>query len=148
MSHILLIEDNVGNAEMIMHILRTAGYEVKHFIYGLEGAKNARQEPPSLILMDFNLPDIDGRTLALLLHKQLAHVPIVACTARAGDHEIRMAAGFGCSAFLSKPFAPEELLGLVKKLLEKSPPSPVSATSSTTSSTNGVAGTNGDSQKR
>ena len=147
MAHILLVEDNVRNAEMIMHILRTAGYEVKHFIYGLEGAKSARQEPPSLILMDFNLPDIDGRTLALLLRKQLGHVPIVACTARTGDHEIRMAAGFGCSAFLSKPFTPEELLSLVKSLLENpsASTSKVSSSSSATPPTNATAGTNGDS---
>ena len=148
MSHILLVEDNRGNADMIIHILGTAGYEVKHFIYGLEGAKSARQEKPSLILMDFNLPDVDGRTLSLLLRKQLGDVPIVACTARTGDHEIRMSARFGCSAFLSKPFAPEELLDLVEKLLENASAFVSESTTSgnTTSSAGITAGTNGDNQ--
>lgn len=122
MSHILLVEDNQANADMILHILRSAGYEVKHFLQGLEGAKSARKEAPSLILMDFNLPDVDGRTLSLLLKKQLVNVPIVACTARSGDHEVRMAAKFGCSAFLSKPFMPEELLNLVKEMLKTEQP--------------------------
>ena len=117
MSHILLIEDNQANADMILHILRSAGFEVKHFVRGLEGAKSARQEKPALILMDFNLPDIDGRTLSLLLSRQLDHVPIVACTARTGDQEARLAASFGCAAFLSKPFTPEDLLGLVRSML-------------------------------
>ncbi len=120
MAHILLIEDNQANADMIVHILSTAGFQVRHFLRGLAGAKSARQDKPSLILMDFNLPDIDGRTLSLLLRKQLgSDIPIVACTARAGDAELRLAASFGCSAFLSKPFMPEELLALVTKLIKE-----------------------------
>ena len=86
-------------------------FEVKHTIYGLEGARMARRERPSLILMDFNLPDIDGRTLVLQLKKQLggpAAPPIVAITARTGEHEQRLAHQFGCTAFVSKPFVPEE----------------------------------------
>ncbi len=121
MSYILLVEDNQANADMILHILNSAGFEVRHFLRGLEGAKMARREPPGLILMDFNLPDIDGRTLSLLLSRQLVGIPIVACTARTGEYESRMAANFGCSAFLSKPFSPDDLLGLVKKMLKNSP---------------------------
>jgi len=121
MTHILLIEDNQANADMVLHILTTAGFEVKHFLRGLEGAKSARRERPDLILMDFNLPDIDGRTLAFLLKKQLGETapPIVACTARSSDLEKRMAAKFGCSAFLAKPFTPPELLSLVNSLIKK-----------------------------
>lgn len=119
MSHILLIEDNQANADMIVHILVSAGYEVKHFLKGLEGAKSARAEPPTLILMDFNLPDIDGRTLSLLLKQQLRHVPIVGCTARVGDVELQIAAKFGCSAVLNKPFTPNELLTVVDRTLKE-----------------------------
>ncbi len=121
MSYILLIEDNQANADMILHILRTAGFEVRHYLRGLEGAKVARREPPDLILMDFNLPDIDGRTLSLLLSRQLVNVPIVACTSHTGEYESRMAANFGCTAFLSKPFRPDDLLGLVKRMFQDKP---------------------------
>lgn len=69
MSHILLVEDNQGQADMIIHVLSASGYEVKHALRGLDGAKMARTDRPDLILMDFNLPDIDGRTLAMLLKK-------------------------------------------------------------------------------
>jgi len=113
--YILLIEDNQPNADMVIHILSAAGYEVRHFLKGLDGAKVARQERPDLILMDFNLPDIDGRTLAMVLKKQLGAKapPIVACTARTSDLEKMLAQQFGCSAFLSKPFSSQDLMTVV-----------------------------------
>lgn len=123
MSHILLIEDNPANAEMMLHILRSAGYTVRHFETGVDGSIDARKEVPSLILMDFNLPDIDGRTLTLLLRKQLGDKapPIVACTARTGDQEVMLAHRYGAAAFLRKPFAPDDLLKVVARLLNPQP---------------------------
>jgi DNA-binding response OmpR family regulator len=122
MSHILLIEDNRANADMMIHILTSAGYQVRHFIKGLEGAKDARSEKPALILLDFNLPDVDGRTLALLLRKQMgaSNVPIIACTARTGSQEVVLARQFGCAAFLPKPFSSGELLETVANFLKVS----------------------------
>ncbi len=120
MSYILLVEDNQENADMVIRLLTAANFEVRHTLCGLDGAKLARIERPDLILMDFNLPDIDGRTLALQLKKQLgtsAAPPIVALTARAGQYEMRMAKNFGCTAFVSKPFVPDQLLELVQRLV-------------------------------
>ncbi len=120
MSYILLVEDNQANADMIIRLLESIHVEVRHTLRGLDGARLARQERPALILMDFNLPDIDGRTLVLQLKKQLggpAAPPIVAVTARAGEQEERLAQQFGCTAFISKPFVPEEFLALVKSLI-------------------------------
>ncbi|MEZ4672112.1 MAG: response regulator [Anaerolineae bacterium] len=122
MSYILLVEDNQQNADMIIHILTTAGYEVKHFIRGLEGAKYARQNKPGLILMDFDLPDVDGRNLILALKKQLgglAAPPIVAVTARSSAIEMQLARSFGCSAFIAKPFTPDKLLSTVEQLFKE-----------------------------
>ncbi|MBE2194301.1 MAG: response regulator transcription factor [Anaerolinea sp.] len=119
MSYILLIEDNQANADMVIRILSAEGYEIKHTLRGLEGAKLARQERPDLILLDFDLPDIDGRTMILTLKKQLgdkAAPPIVAVTARTADIEKVVAERFGCSAFVSKPFIPEEFVALVKRM--------------------------------
>ena len=123
MSYILVVEDNQDNADMIVHILTSAHYSVKHFKRGLEAAQAARGNRPDLILMDFNLPDIDGRTLTFLLKKQLGgphSPPIVACTARVGRLESRLAEQFGCDAFLGKPFSPEDLLTLVDRCLHLS----------------------------
>src|SRR5689334_15536853 len=116
MSHVLLIEDSQDNADMIIRLLESLNLTVKHSLRGFEGAQMARKERPALILMDFNLPDIDGRTLVLQLKKQLggsAAPPIVAITARTGEHEVRLAERFGCTAFVSKPFPPSQLIDLV-----------------------------------
>lgn len=117
MPYILLVEDNQQSADMAIHILTSAGYEVRHFLKGVEGAKMARSERPALILLDFNLPDIDGRALTLSLKQQLGGAsspPIIALTARSGSNEEAIAKRFGCSAFLSKPYTPETLLALVQ----------------------------------
>src|SRR5438552_17963954 len=120
MSYILLVEDNQENADMVIRLLRASHYKVRHTLRGLAWARMARQELPALILMDFNLPDIDGRTLVLQLKKQLggpSAPPIVALTARTGDLEMRMAQNFGCTAFVNKPFVPEQFLDLIRSLV-------------------------------
>jgi CheY-like chemotaxis protein len=119
MKTVILIEDNMENADMTIRILRSAGYEVAHCMRGLDGAKLVRQQKPDVVLIDFDLPDIDGRTLALLLKKQLgaATPPLVAVTARTGVAEMRAAEKLGCSGFVSKPFMPDELLGIIEQIL-------------------------------
>ncbi len=122
MGYILLVEDNQDNADMTIRILESAGYTVKHTLRGFEGAQLARTHRPDMILMDFDLPDVNGQTMSMVLKKQLGGVnapPIVAVTARSGDHEMRMATRFGCSAFVSKPFLPKDLLDVVESLLAK-----------------------------
>jgi CheY-like chemotaxis protein len=120
MSYVLLVEDNQVNAEMVIRLLESVNIPVRHTVRGLEGAQMARKEHPALILMDFNLPDIDGRTLVLQLKKQLGGPtapPIVALTARTGENEVFLAQKFGCTAFVSKPFKPEDLLSLIRELV-------------------------------
>jgi two-component system cell cycle response regulator DivK len=120
MGYILLVEDSKDNADMIIHILTSAHYEVRHFSRGLPAAQEARRHKPELILMDFNLPDVDGRTLSKVLMRQLGGVespPIIACTARVGTIETKLAEQFGCAAFLRKPFSPEDLLALVQRFI-------------------------------
>jgi CheY-like chemotaxis protein len=123
MGYILVVEDNQDNADMIIHILTSAHYEVQHFSKGLPAAQEARRNKPDLILMDFNLPDVDGRTLSLVLMQQLGGInapPIIACTARVGTAETKLAEQFGCAAFLRKPFSPEDLLSLVQRFVPAS----------------------------
>jgi DNA-binding response OmpR family regulator len=122
MSYILLIEDNLDNAGIITRLLETAGFTVRHFMRGLDGVRAAQKERPALILMDFNLPDVDGRTLSLVLRRQLGGdnaPPIIAVTARTGAFEEMMAERFGCAAFVSKPFDPPALLTLVQGMMER-----------------------------
>jgi two-component system, cell cycle response regulator DivK len=124
MAYILLIEDNQNNADYIIRIMEGDGHEVAHSLEGLAGARMARQRRPDLILLDFNLPDIDGSVLILTLRKQLGGElapPIVAVTARNGVIERQLAQRFGFDGFVGKPFEPEELTTIVNALLEPKP---------------------------
>jgi DNA-binding response OmpR family regulator len=119
MPYVLLVEDNQDNADLVMRILQPAGYEITHIMRGLEAPQSARNRRPDIILLDFNLPDFDGRMLIGTLKRQLggdAAPPIVAVTARTGNVEEWVASRFGCAAFVKKPFDPEEFLALVLEL--------------------------------
>jgi DNA-binding response OmpR family regulator len=115
MATILLVEDNQNTADVIIRILESAGYTVHHAKRGLEGARWARASRPDLILMDIDLPDVNGRSVVLSLRRESPPnaLPIIAVTVQADEESIKLARGFGCNAFLAKPFLPEELLKLV-----------------------------------
>jgi DNA-binding response OmpR family regulator len=120
MSYILLVEDNADHADLIIRTLTKAGYTVRHSSLGLEAAKLAREERPDLILLDFDLPDIDGRTVVPLLRRKLGGAsapPIVAVTGRTTDSDMRIGEMIGCTAYVCKPFPPDELVLLIDELL-------------------------------
>lgn len=114
-ARILCVEDNPQNMRLVRKILKHAGYEVLEAEDGLTGVTMAEQETPDLILMDINLPDIDGieATKRIKAQPALVHIPIVALTANAmyGDEE-RILAG-GCDGYLSKPVSKSTLVEAV-----------------------------------
>jgi CheY-like chemotaxis protein len=125
MTHILLVEDNQSNADLMIRLLETEGYTVKHCTHGLEGVRSVQKDPPALILMDFNLPDVDGRTLILTLKRRAGaakSIPIIAVTARTGIMEEVIAERFGCDAFVRKPFDPQEFIAVVQQFMKKPVP--------------------------
>jgi len=119
MANILLVEDNQNTADFIVRILESANHKVSHAKSGLEGARWARASRPDLVLMDFDLPDVNGRSIVLSLRRQSPPdaLPIIAVTVQADEESIKLAEGFGCNAFLAKPFLPEDLLKLVEHFL-------------------------------
>jgi DNA-binding response OmpR family regulator len=122
MSHILLIEDNQNNADMMIRLLESANYEVHHYLRGFDGMKAARRERPMMLLVDFNLPDIDGTDVILILKQQLGGdkaPPIIAVTARAGTLDENYAMRMGCDAFVTKPINPQAFLELVNSINER-----------------------------
>jgi two-component system cell cycle response regulator DivK len=122
MPTILMVEDNQNTADFMTRILESAGYTVYHAKSGLEGARWARASLPDLVLMDINLPDVNGRSVVLSLRRQspTEALPIIAVTAQADEESMQLAEGFGCNAFLAKPFLPEDLLKLVGHFLSPS----------------------------
>ena len=102
---ILYIEDNRDNRMLVRRILEAEGYEVLEAEDGLSGLEMARAMRPSLILMDINLPEVDGYELTaqFKLMPETRDMPIVALTANVmkGDREKSLEAG--CSGYIQKP---------------------------------------------
>jgi two-component system cell cycle response regulator DivK len=118
---ILYVEDNPQNMRLVRKILMSAGYEVFEATDGLSGVAVAARECPDLILMDVNLPDINGleATARLKASPQLSWIPVIALTANAmhGDREHCIAAG--CDGYLAKPVMKNELLNAVAMFLNQ-----------------------------
>jgi len=110
---VLYIEDNPDNKLLIQRALEAKGYQFLWAANGVDGVELAMAEKPDAILLDVNLPDIDGYEVARRLRTtntaELKHVPIIAITANAlkGDAEKTLAAG--CDVYMSKPINIREL---------------------------------------
>ncbi len=113
--NILYVEDNPQNMRLVRKILKFADYTVLEAETGEKGLEVARTELPDLILMDVNLPDIDGLECASRLKADAVthHIPIIALTANAmvGDREKALEAG--CDGYLPKPISKTDLLKMV-----------------------------------
>ena len=126
---ILYVEDNFQNRRLVKKILTAKGYQVIEAEEAIKGIALAESERPDLILMDINLPGIDGMeaTARLKSSPELKSIPIVALTANAmrGDRERIMAAG--CDDYMQKPINNVKLVEIVAKYLGEttSPKKPV-----------------------
>jgi two-component system cell cycle response regulator DivK len=121
---ILYVEDNPDNMTLVRRALEARGYEFLWAPNGLKGVEMAETTQPDVILLDINLPDIDGYEVAKQLRNSgkssLVYVPIIAVTANAlrGDAEKALAAG--CDVYMSKPINIRELWARVEGFLSKS----------------------------
>ncbi len=117
---VLIVEDNPTNMKLASGLLKRAGYEVLEAFDADGGIAMAREKLPSLILMDIQLPGMDGLTATQLLKgdEKTRHIKIIALTAFAmkGDEEKMLAAG--CDGYISKPIRYKEFLETVKAMLE------------------------------
>lgn len=117
---ILYIEDNSQNMRLVKKMLMAGGYEMIGAENGWTGIKLAEEHQPDLILVDINLPDIDGTevTAHLRANPIFSDTPIIALTANAmyGDRERFLDAG--CDDYLSKPVSKNELLEKVEQHLK------------------------------
>jgi len=117
---ILVVEDNPVNMRLVRLILRTRGYDVQEATTGHEALAMLRAKRPDAILLDMQLPGMDGFTLTAMLKSdaQTRTIPLIAVTAYAmiGDAERVMAAG--CDAYLSKPIDDAQLMEVIARCLE------------------------------
>jgi len=118
---ILYIEDNEQNLYLVTFILEKHGYEVSSATDGQEGIDLAAKVKPDLILLDIQLPRMDGYSVArnLRMNPDLEPIPIVAVTsyAMAGDRE--KAFNAGCTGYIEKPINPDTFMQQVEQHLLK-----------------------------
>jgi len=121
MAKILLVEDNEMNRDMLSRRLERKGFQVVLAMDGAHGVSMAEQEMPDIILMDMNMPVLDGWEASRRIKASplTAATPIVALTAHAmaGDREKTLAAG--CDDYDTKPVDMPRLLGKIATLLQK-----------------------------
>lgn len=114
---ILVIEDNEQNMYLIHFLLESNGHTVIEALNGEEGIRHASQSNPDIILLDIQLPGMDGYEIARIIRKspRLETIPIVAVTsyAMAGDREKILAAG--ATDYIEKPINPETFINQISK---------------------------------
>ncbi len=118
---VLVIEDNEQNLYLITFLLRHHGYEVIQARDGLTAIQIAMEANPDLILLDIQLPEMDGYTVARRIRSEagFSETPIVAVTSYAmvGDREKSIAAG--CTGYIEKPIDPDTFILEMKKYLKE-----------------------------
>jgi two-component system, cell cycle response regulator DivK len=118
--HILVVEDNLDNYELVHTILEFAGYDSFLAVNGRDGVNAARKQKPDLILMDMALPEMNGwdATKCIRDDPETAHIPMVALTAFTMPPERKRALDAGVDAFVSKPFDALQFIELIDSMFE------------------------------
>lgn len=115
---ILIVEDHEINRDMLMRRLVRAGYRVETAGDGAAALAAMLEQPPDLVLMDMNLPIMDGWSACreARRHPSLRHIPIVALTAHAMDADRQAALAAGCDDYATKPIDFPALLQKIERL--------------------------------
>ncbi|MFL6135397.1 MAG: response regulator [Nocardioidaceae bacterium] len=119
-STILVVEDNALNLKLVRDVLRHAGYQVVEAVTGEEGVRLAAQQNPDLVLMDLQLPGIDGaEALRQLRATGRPNVPVIAVTAFAMEADRLKAERDGFDGYLEKPISVRALPSQVEMFLAR-----------------------------
>jgi two-component system cell cycle response regulator DivK len=116
---ILIVEDQEDNRRILRDLLSSVGYELVEAVSGEEGVELAGRETPDLILMDIQLPGVDGyeATRQIRANPTLVKTPIIAVTSYALSGDDVKAYAAGCNGYVTKPFSPRALLAKVREYL-------------------------------
>ena len=117
-SLLLLIEDDPQFRLLLSTTLESQGYRVLTATTGRDGLIAARNQQPSLLILDLGLPDIDGQEVIRLLRKW-SELPVIVLSARDQENDITQALDNGADDYLSKPFSTAELMSRIKALLRR-----------------------------
>jgi two-component system cell cycle response regulator DivK len=116
---ILIVEDQEDNRRILRDLLTSAGFEWLEATTGEEGVLQAETHRPDLILMDVQMPVLDGyeATRRIKANDELRHIPIIVVTSYALSGEDAKARAAGADAYVAKPFSPRELLARIRQFL-------------------------------
>ena len=117
---ILVVEDHEDNRRILRDLLTSAGFELLEATTGEDGVTLAETQRPDLILMDIQLPGLDGyeATRRIKALPALQHTPIIAVTSYALSGDDVKARDAGCDGYITKPFSPRALLATVREYLK------------------------------
>ena len=120
MSTVLIVEDNEKNMKLARDILQAKGYETVEAVTGEEGVKLAKEKKPDLVLMDIQLPGMNGIEAfkQLRADAKTARIPVIALTASVTPTDRSQITAAGFDAFVSKPISLKEFVATVKRLVE------------------------------
>lgn len=116
---ILVVEDTEDNRQILRDLLGMAGYDMVEAHDGAEGVARAAEHRPDLILMDIQMPVMDGyeATRRIKANPALKAIPVIAVTSYALSGDEAKARAAGCDGYIAKPFSPRELLAAIRKFL-------------------------------
>jgi two-component system cell cycle response regulator DivK len=125
---ILVIEDHEENRRLLRDLLTSVGYVLMEAVNGEEGVTMAETHRPDLILMDIQLPGVDGyeTTRRIKAQPALRNIPIIAVTSYAMSGDDVKALEAGCDAYVTKPFSPRALLATIREYLPQADSEPAS----------------------
>lgn len=118
-TRVMLVEDNQMNSRLVQYVLERDGFAVRVMVSGEDAIRAAAEDPPEIILMDIQLPGMDGLEATRQLKKNpiTAKIPIVAITAHAMTGDEERIRGAGCEGYISKPINTRELSDTIRKYL-------------------------------
>jgi two-component system, cell cycle response regulator DivK len=120
MTRILVVEDTLDNRQILRDLLTSAGYELVEATDGAAGVAAAIEHLPDLVLMDIQLPVLDGyeATRRIKAHAATAGIPVIAVTSYALSGDEVKARAAGCDGYVAKPYSPRRLLATVREFLD------------------------------
>lgn len=118
---ILVVDDEVNIRELARMYLEQEGFQIVTAVNGQQALEQVRQDPPSLVVLDLMLPEVDGWEVCRQIRKS-SNLPIIMLTARDDDVDKIVGLELGADDYLTKPFNPRELVARVRAVLRRTSP--------------------------
>lgn len=121
MTTALIIEDHPDNMVLIGRLLEKSGFKTLRAITGLQGYRMAVDEKPDFILLDVQLPDIDGTEVLCRIRAELGEeIPVIAMTGSAISEDRERMLAAGCTCYIEKPFDSQQIIAQIRMVIGES----------------------------